>query len=106
MNVTGTRTRQQYMDLLPRRSKLSVTSAFAGDSVVTRELNKSKSSSTLALVPPFVIELVPESNPPKPACWVGTGDPPQGELAEAPDEGTGVPQGSPAAGAVNKILSC
>lgn len=56
------------MDLLPRRSKLSVTSAFAGDSVVTRELNKSKSSSTVALVPPFVIELVPESNPPKPAC--------------------------------------
>lgn len=59
---------QKYMDLLPRRSKLSTTSAFAGDPVVTRELNKSKSSSTVALLPPFVIELVPESNPPKPGC--------------------------------------
>lgn len=97
---------QKYMDLLPRRSKLSTTSAFAGDPVVTRELNKSKSSSTVALLPPFVIELVPESNPPKPGCWVGTGDPPQGELAEVPEEGTGAPQGSPAAGALNKNLSC
>ena len=56
------------MNILPKRSKLSVTAAFAGDSAVFLELSKSKSSSTVGLVPPFVIELVPESKPLKAGC--------------------------------------